>query len=237
MTKNVTANDLWGSSLDKLEEWDPNGAAVMFRAGANPWNNGVLPRKELELLALALHASCTSLNAAGTRRHIRGALDAGATRDEVLLLLMCATIPAMHSFSLGAPLLLEEMKEAGVQAAGGPVETPSCDAVKAMGQWNTAFDPYLELSPAWTEEYFAFIVGSIYRSGLFTQRFIELISVAVDASVTHMYAPGVRRHIKGALKAGATPAEIVTVLQLCVSMGIVALEQGVPILAQELQGR
>ena len=45
----------------------------------------------------------------------------------------------------------------------------------------------------------------IYQSGLFTQSFIELISIAVDASVTHMYTPGIRRHVKGALAAGATP--------------------------------
>ena len=49
---------------------------------------------------------------------------------------------------------------------------------------------------------------------------MELISIAFDASITHMYAPGTRRHIKGALKAGATPEEIMAVLQLCVSMGV-----------------
>jgi hypothetical protein len=33
-----------------------------------------------------------------------------------------------------------------------------------------------------------------------------------------MYAPGTCRHIKGALNAGATPEEIMSVLHLCVSM-------------------
>ena len=64
---------------------------------------------------------------------------------------------------------------------------------------------------------------------------MELMSIAVDASVTHMYAPGTRRHIQGALKAGATPEEIMTVLQLCVSMGVQACAKGVPILAEELE--
>ena len=50
-----------------------------------------------------------------------------------------------------------------------------------------------------------------------------------------MYAPGVRRHVKGALKAGATPDEILTVLQLCVSLGLQACALGVPILAEELE--
>ena len=55
----------------------------------------------------------------------------------------------------------------------------------------------------------------IYGSNVFTPKEIELLSVAFDASYTHMYAPGTRRHIKGALKAGATMEEITEVLKLC----------------------
>ena len=50
-----------------------------------------------------------------------------------------------------------------------------------------------------------------------------------------MYAPGTRRHIKTALKLGATPEEIMTVLQICVSMGVQSCAKGVPILAEELE--
>src|SRR5271169_5915216 len=225
--------DPWGSSLDKLKEWDPHGAELLLRVGANPWNSGVLPRKEVELISLALHCSCTNLDEAGTRRHIRASLDAGATRDEVLLVLKCGVGLAVHSCSLGAPILIEEMKAAGVKTAGGTKpETPACDAMRAIGQWNTAWDPFYDLSPAWTDQFFAF-GASVYKGGLFSPKFLELISIAFDASITHMYAPGTRRHIQGALKAGASPEEIMTVLQICVSMGVEACAQGVPILAEE----
>ncbi|MES2220837.1 MAG: carboxymuconolactone decarboxylase family protein [Acidobacteriota bacterium] len=242
-TKNVEANtpgtrpsaDPWGSSLDKLKEWDPEGAELLLRAGTNPWTSGVLPRKEVELIYLGLTCSCTNLDEEGTRRQIRAALDAGATRDEILLVLKCGGGLAVHSCSLGAPILLEEMKAAGVKAAGGAKpETPACDAMRAIGQWNTAWDPFYDLSPEWTDLFFAF-GAHIYKSGLFTPRFMELISIAFDASCTHMYAPGVRRHIQGALKAGATPEEIMAVLQICVSMGVEACAKGVPILAEEFQ--
>ncbi len=225
----------WGSSLDKLREWDPHGAELLLRMGANPWNSGILPLKEVELISLALNCACTNLDEEGTRRHMRRALDAGATRDEVLLVLKCGVGLSVHSCSLGAPILIEEMEAAGVKAAGGPKpETPACDAMRAIGQWNTAWDPFYELSPLWTEDFFA-LGASIYKSGVFSPRFMELISIAFDASITHMYAPGTRRHIRGALKAGATPEEIMTVLQLCVSMGVQACVRGVPILAEELQ--
>jgi alkylhydroperoxidase/carboxymuconolactone decarboxylase family protein YurZ len=49
-----------------------------------------------------------------------------------------------------------------------------------------------------------------------------------------MYAPGTRRHIHNALKAGATIEEIMEVLKLCVVQGAQTLNLGVPILAEEL---
>jgi alkylhydroperoxidase/carboxymuconolactone decarboxylase family protein YurZ len=105
--------------------------------------------------------------------------------------------------------------------------------MKEIGQWNTAWDHFEEISPPWTDEFFA-IAASIYQGGIFTPRFMELICIAFDASITHMYAPGTRRHIQGALKAGATPEEIMEVLHLCVSMGSQACAKGIPILAEEL---
>jgi hypothetical protein len=52
-------------------------------------------------------------------------------------------------------------------------------------------------------------------------------AIAVDTSCTHMYAPGVRRHIRGALNAGATKEEILAVLQAV--LGIHSMALGVPI--------
>jgi alkylhydroperoxidase/carboxymuconolactone decarboxylase family protein YurZ len=50
-----------------------------------------------------------------------------------------------------------------------------------------------------------------------------------------MYAPGTRRHIKAALKLGATMEEIMEILKLCVTQGAQACNLGVPILAEELE--
>jgi alkylhydroperoxidase/carboxymuconolactone decarboxylase family protein YurZ len=105
--------------------------------------------------------------------------------------------------------------------------------MKAIGQWNTAWDPFYELDPAWTDEFMATGAG-IYGSGILPTKEVELLSIAFDASFTHMYAPGTRRHIKNALAAGATIEEIMDVLKLCVAQGVQALNLGVPILAAEL---
>ena len=54
--------------------------------------------RRMELISLALNCSCTNLDEEGTRRQIRAALEAGATRDEILLVLKCGvglrSIPA-----------------------------------------------------------------------------------------------------------------------------------------------
>jgi alkylhydroperoxidase/carboxymuconolactone decarboxylase family protein YurZ len=106
--------------------------------------------------------------------------------------------------------------------------------MKAIGQWNTAWDPFYELDPVWTDEFMATGAG-IYSTAVLPAKDVELLSIAFDASYTHMYAPGTRRHIRNALKAGATVEEIMEVLKLCVAQGVQACNLGVPILAEELQ--
>jgi alkylhydroperoxidase/carboxymuconolactone decarboxylase family protein YurZ len=226
----------WDSpALGQFREWDPVFVDQCLSMSNDPWTHGVLPRKDIELISLAVNAACTNLSSGGTRRHIRGALAAGATRDEVLMVIKIASLLSIHTASLGAPILLEEAKVAGVKPAPKkPAATPVCDKMKAAGQWNPAWDGFFELDPAWTE---AIIAASlpVYTSGIFTPKLAEFLSIAVDASVTHMYAPGTRRHIQSALKLGATMEEIMAVLKICVSQGMQASNLSIPILVEELQ--
>ncbi|HEY7067643.1 MAG TPA: carboxymuconolactone decarboxylase family protein [Chloroflexota bacterium] len=227
----------WEPALDQLRAWDPAGAETLVRMSTNPWTSGVLPLKEVELIGVALNAACTNLNPEGTRRHIRAALAAGASRDEILLVLKMASVLAIHSCSLGAPILLEEARAAGVEptsSAPEPPATPACDKMRSAGQWNEAWDPFLELDPVWTDQAMACGID-IYASSVLTPKLVELLSIAFDASYTHMYAPGTRRHIRAALRMGATPQEIMEVLKLCVVQGVQACNLGVPILAEELE--
>jgi alkylhydroperoxidase/carboxymuconolactone decarboxylase family protein YurZ len=224
----------WDDALALLREWDPAWAGACDRMAASPWRTGVLPRKLVELIGVGINAACTNLDPDGTRRHIRKALEAGATRDEVLFVLKCASVMAIHSCSLGAPILLEEMKAAGAEPAAKPATpTPACDQMKAIGQWNAAWNPFYDLDPGWTDAFMATGAG-IYGSGVLPAKEVELLSIAFDASFTHMYAPGTRRHIQNALRAGATVEEVFEVLKLCVVQGVQAINLGAPILAEEL---
>jgi alkylhydroperoxidase/carboxymuconolactone decarboxylase family protein YurZ len=121
----------WDAALAQIREWDPAWADACAKMTTNPWNSGVLPRKTSELISLAINAACTNLNPDGTRRHIRAALQAGATRDEILFVLKAGSLMAIHSCSLGAPILLEEAKAAGVTPTPKTTAaTPACDAMR-----------------------------------------------------------------------------------------------------------
>jgi alkylhydroperoxidase/carboxymuconolactone decarboxylase family protein YurZ len=234
-TERVREAGLWAKALDVLSEWDPHWTEKYASMALNPWTDGVLSGKELQLIAVGLSAAITNLDGAALRRNIRAALGGGATREEILEVLKMAAMLSIHSMSLGAPILLEELKAASKPASSSKPKppTPACDQMRAMGQWNQAWDPFYDLDPAWTDQFFG-PATLIYGKRLFSPKFVELISIAFDAAITHMYAPGTRRHIKAALALGASAEEIMTVLKLCVSQGVNALDFGVPILAEEL---
>jgi alkylhydroperoxidase/carboxymuconolactone decarboxylase family protein YurZ len=104
---------------------------------------------------------------------------------------------------------------------------------RASGNWNPAWEPFAKLDPAWTEKVIAMAIAPTVAGSL-DAKTIELVGIALDASCTHMYAPGVRRHIQRALKAGATKDEITAVLQLASLQGLHSMCLGAPILLEEL---
>ncbi len=111
--------------------------------------------------------------------------------------------------------------------------TPLCDRLRATGEWNPAWTPFYELDPGWTEKFMAMGLAPMV-SGVLDAKTVEFIAIAVDASCTHLYAPGVRRHVRKALALGATKEEITAVLQCVSVLGIHSMSLGAPILLEEL---
>lgn len=108
------------------------------------------------------------------------------------------------------------------------------DRREATGNWNPDWEPFARLDPRWTEKMLALAIAPA-AAGVLDPKTIELIGIALDASCTHMYAPGVRRHIQRALNAGATRQEITAVLQLASLQGLHSMCLAAPILLEELE--
>lgn len=114
--------------------------------------------------------------------------------------------------------------------------TPITDQLRATGNFNPAWQEMAALDPAWLEK-FLDMGTTPMLSGALDAKTWEFIAIAVDASCTHLYAPGVRRHIRRALELGATREEILAVLQAVSVLGIHSCALGVPILVEELAAR
>jgi alkylhydroperoxidase/carboxymuconolactone decarboxylase family protein YurZ len=114
--------------------------------------------------------------------------------------------------------------------------TPTCDALRAEGHWNSDWDAMASLAPDWTEQFMR-MVSIPLNSPALNPRTFELVCIAIDASVTHMFAPGTRRHIRRALDLGVSTEEIVAVLQLTATLGLHTMSLAAPMLQEELRER
>lgn len=111
---------------------------------------------------------------------------------------------------------------------------PQTRAHKEKGDWNPLWEKFREFDPDFLEAYLALRAVPQTRGPL-EQKYKELILIAVNASTTHLYGPGVRRHIRNALDAGATAEEILETIQLTSVIGIHACNLALPILSEELE--
>jgi alkylhydroperoxidase/carboxymuconolactone decarboxylase family protein YurZ len=102
------------------------------------------------------------------------------------------------------------------------------------GDWNPLWDHLLELDPQFIEAYLNF--RSVpHKKGSIPAKYRELILVAINAATTHLYEPGVRRHMQNAFKFGATAEEVLECIQLTTVLGIHSCNLAIPVLLQELK--
>ena len=203
----------WVAAMDKLREWDPAWTEQAVKMTTNPAADGVLRTKFIELVLIGLNASRTNLNPEGTRRHIRAAIAAGASRQEILFVLKCASVMSIHSGSFNSPILLQEASMGGLEDFAALRRkrlekvgnaTPGVEKMKAIGHWSEEWDSLLFLDPVWTDEYMS-MVTALYAESVFPPKEQELLLIAFDAAYVHIYGPGTRRHIKNAFKAAYGP--------------------------------
>lgn len=105
--------------------------------------------------------------------------------------------------------------------------------IRVRGTWSETWEGVLRLDPEFLRAYLNFSAVP-WRKNHLDDKVKEFIYIAIDANATHMYLPGVRQHIQAALKLGATPQEIMEVLELSATLGIHAMNIGVPILTEVL---
>ena len=106
--------------------------------------------------------------------------------------------------------------------------------IKNRGYWSKFWEDVLELDSKFFSTYSKFSSVPSKNNAL-SPKIREFIYIAIDASTTHLYLPGLKLHMENALALGATRDEIMEVLELTSVLGIHTCTMGVPILIDELR--
>lgn len=107
--------------------------------------------------------------------------------------------------------------------------------IRTRGYWSPRWDGVLELDPDYFEAFMRFSAVP-WKTGSLDPKVKEFVYIAIDASTTHLFEPGIRIHIQNAFGHGATVQEIMEVFELTSVLGIHTANIGVPILLEELAG-
>jgi alkylhydroperoxidase/carboxymuconolactone decarboxylase family protein YurZ len=115
----------WNPDWEPFARLDPAWTEKALAMAIAPAVSGALDARTIELVRIALDASCTQLDATGVRRHIRRALEAGATRGEIVAVLQLASLQGLHTMRLAAPILLEEIEAVNGKARRAKSRKPA----------------------------------------------------------------------------------------------------------------
>jgi alkylhydroperoxidase/carboxymuconolactone decarboxylase family protein YurZ len=111
-------------------------------------------------------------------------------------------------------------------------EELKAEFISVRGYWTSAWDRILTSCPDYFAAYLE-LSSAPWRTGTLEPRVKEFIYIALDASTTHLYRPGLRIHIANALAQGATEQEVVDVLRVTSTLGLQAYDLGMRVLADE----
>ena len=144
----------------------------------------------------------------------------------------------IHAMNIGVPILVQVLREKGLRTGPAPLDENQqrlkAEFTQTRGYWHAFWDEMLELDPEIFEAYTEF--SSVpWRGGTLAPKVKEFVYIAFDASATHLYVPGLRLHMRNAVRLGATTAEIMEVLEIASVIGIHAATVAAPILQEELR--
>jgi alkylhydroperoxidase/carboxymuconolactone decarboxylase family protein YurZ len=233
----IAVRGTWSTAWQQILELDGEFLRAYLDWSGVPLRKCQLEPKVREFVFIAADAAATHLYEPGIRQHVRAALDLGASAAEVMEVLELTSTLGIHACNIGIPLLIEVLTEEGKRTGPAPL-SPRQERLKAeftdrRGYWHEFWDGLLELDEELFAAYLDF--SSVpWRTGVLEPKVKELVYIAFDAAATHLYVPGLKLHMRNAVRLGATSAEIIEVLEIVSVIGIHAATVGVPILADEL---
>lgn len=234
----IRVRGTWNDTWEVVLRLDPEFLKAYLDFSAVPWRKNHLAPKVKEFIYIAIDANATHLYLPGVRQHIRAALQLGATPQEIMEVLELSATLGIHAMNVGVPILVEVLKEKGLRTDPAPLtehqERIKAEFTKTRGYWHPFWDEILELDPEIFEAYTEF--SSVpWRTGTLDPKVKEFIYIAFDTAATHLYAKGLKLHIENAIGYGATPEEILEVMEIASVLGIHGVTAAAPILWEEME--
>jgi alkylhydroperoxidase/carboxymuconolactone decarboxylase family protein YurZ len=234
----IEVRGTWGEPWEGMLRLDPAFLRSYLDFSAVPWRKNHLDDKTKAFMYIAVDAAATHMYLPGVRQHIRAALKFGATPQEIMEVLELTSTLGIHAMNIGVPVLVEVLEEKGLR--DGPAaldeyqERLKAEFTKTRGYWHSFWDEMLELDPEIFDAYTEF--SSVpWRSGTLEPKVKEFVYIAFDTAATHLYVKGLKLHIENAIGYGATPQEILEIMEIASVIGIHAATSAVPILLEEAE--
>lgn len=239
----------WSPAWQCVYDHDPSFLLAYLSWALPPTVHRHLDPKIQQLVFLSVAAATTHLHVPAIHIHTKAALAAGASKQEIIEVFELTSTLGIHAANIGVPLLYEVLKETGHPRAPDPnvpVDAKPLDEyrqslkdsfTKNRGYWHPFWAEILDLDPSYFEGYMAFSSHPWTHPeprGALSPKVKEFIYCAFDCAATHLYVPGLKLHMKNALGYGATPEEIMEVIECASVLSMRTMTVGMPILVEEL---
>jgi alkylhydroperoxidase/carboxymuconolactone decarboxylase family protein YurZ len=234
----IRVRGAWSDTWDAVLRLDPEFLKAYLDFSAVPWRKNHLDDKVKEFIYIAIDANATHMYLPGVRRHIKAALKLGASPQEIMEVLELSATLGIHAMNIGVPILVEVLREKGMRTGPAPLndhqERLKASFTETRGYWHAFWDEMLELDPEMFEAYTEF--SSVpWRTGTLEPKVKEFVYIAFDTAATHLYTKGLKLHIENAIGYGATPEEILEVMEIAAVLGIHGVTAAAPILLEEMR--
>jgi alkylhydroperoxidase/carboxymuconolactone decarboxylase family protein YurZ len=229
----IRVRNTWAPQWESILRTDCDFLHAYLKLSAVPLRNNHLEDKVKEFIYIAVNASSTHLFAPGIQIHLKAAADFGATREELMEVLELTSTVGIHASNVAMPILAQVLQEEGL---GKPakyddrhVQALKRRFTEVQGYWDPIWDEALELDPEFFEAYLEF--SSVpWQNGVLEPKVKELVLCALDVAATHLYKPGIKIHMRNALRHGATAEQIMETVEIASVIGIHGALIGTPML-------
>ncbi len=225
----------WSKCWNDLLEVDDEFFETLLDCYSVPRERRALEPKVKDFIYIAVNAVTTNLYEPALRVHVQNAFKHGAKFEELLEIFQMISLLGVHTFTTGLPTFVDIY---GKEKIDWKLDARKINLkeeyIKQKGNWNEYWDGLLAIDPEFFEKYLGMASLPDKREYVDVKT-KELIYIAVDINATHLYEPGLKTHIKNALRVGATIDEILETYQIAFSIGMHTFITGMPILMEEFE--